>query len=78
MLDMQQAEALVAQLQKADERATSRSTRRCRWSWRARAARRERAFAGLPGDEAWFEDVASIGPGRRRPERDRALAEDAT
>jgi hypothetical protein len=66
MLDVQQAEALVAQLRRADERATQPIDPALPLAM-ARARREgEQAFAGLPrpdwqGDESWFRDVTHSG-----------------
>jgi hypothetical protein len=59
MLDMQQAEALVAQLQQAESRA-GRPVDPALPLELARARREtEAAFAGLPGDAAWIAGVSS-------------------
>jgi hypothetical protein len=67
MLDMQQAEALVTQLRRADERTTQpvdpaplyRQTLPLEM---ARARREvEQAFAGVQGNELWWRDVTSSG-----------------
>ena len=61
MLDMQQAEALVAQLRKADARATQPVDPALPLEM-ARARREvEQAFAGVQGDALWWRDVTSSG-----------------
>jgi hypothetical protein len=61
MLDMQQAEALVAQLRTAEERATQPIDPAFPLEM-ARARREvEQAFAGLQGDELWWRDVTRSG-----------------
>ena len=66
MLDMQQAEALVAQLRKAEDRAMQPVDPALPLEL-ARARRPagqgsvEQAFAGLRGDESWWRDVTSSG-----------------
>ena len=61
MLDMEQAEALVAQLRRADERATQPIDPALPLAM-ARARREgELAFAGLEGDEVWLRDVTHSG-----------------
>ena len=61
MLDMQQAEAMVAQLRKADERATQPVDPALPLEM-ARARREvEQAFAGLEGSELWLREAARSG-----------------
>jgi Zn-finger nucleic acid-binding protein len=61
MLDMQQAEALVAQLRTAADR-TAQPVDPALPLEMARARREvEQAFAGLQGDEAWWRDVTESG-----------------
>jgi hypothetical protein len=61
MLDMQQAEALVSQLQKAEDR-TGRGVDPSLPLELARARREvDLAFAGLQTGETWFNDVRSFG-----------------
>ena len=61
MLDMQQAETLVAQLREADDRATQPIDTALPLEL-ARARREvEQAFAGQRGDDAWWRDVTECG-----------------
>jgi hypothetical protein len=61
MLDMQQAEALVAQLRSAADRTTGPIDAAFPLEM-ARARREvEQAFAGLHGDDAWWRDVTRTG-----------------
>ncbi len=61
MLDMKQAEALVAQLQKAENRAGQPVDPALPIEL-ARARRdAETAFAGMARDEAWFREVSASG-----------------
>lgn len=61
MLDMQQAEALIAQLRRADERATQPIDPAFPLAM-ARARREgEQAFAGLDGDAMWWRDATNSG-----------------
>jgi hypothetical protein len=61
MLDMKQAEALVSQLQKAEDRVGQPVDPALPIEL-ARARREaEAAFSGIARDEAWFQDVSSAG-----------------
>jgi DNA-directed RNA polymerase subunit RPC12/RpoP len=61
MLDMKQAEKLVAQLQKAADRASQPVDPALPLEL-ARARREaEAAFVGLPRDDAWYQDVTATG-----------------
>jgi hypothetical protein len=61
MLDMQQADALVVQLHKAEARATQPIDPALPLEM-ARAQREvEQAFMGVQGDEQWWRDVTSSG-----------------
>ena len=60
MLDMKQAEALVAQLQRADRSTAAVDPTLPLQLERARREVEE-AFRGLPSDAAWSEDVLSLG-----------------
>ena len=59
MLDMQQAEKLVAQLQKAEARTDDPVDPALPLELLKARRETERAFAGLPEDATWREDVAS-------------------
>jgi len=59
MLDMKQAETLVAQLQKADDRAHRPIDPALPIELLRARRETERAFAGIPDRELWFKDVTS-------------------
>jgi hypothetical protein len=59
MLDMKQAEALVAQLQKAEHRASQGVDPALPLGLLRARRETEQAFAGVPDQEIWFKDVAS-------------------
>ena len=59
MLDMKQAEALVAQLQKAEDRSNQPVDPTLPIELLRVRRETERAFAGLPKDDLWFQDVIS-------------------
>jgi Zn-finger nucleic acid-binding protein len=59
MLDMKQAEALVGQLQKAEDRAHRPVDPALPLELERVRRETERSFAGLRGDDLWFRDVAS-------------------
>lgn len=60
MLDLAQAERLVAQLQKAEDRASQPVDPGLPLAMLQARRETERAFAGLPGDEQWLTDVRSF------------------
>jgi ssDNA-binding Zn-finger/Zn-ribbon topoisomerase 1 len=57
MLDIHQAEKLVSQLQKAEDRANQPIDPTLPLQLRRVRRETERAFAGLPHDDVWIEDV---------------------
>ena len=59
MLDMKQAEALVAQLQKAEDRSSQPIDPTLPIELERVRRETERTFAGLRGDDLWFKDVSS-------------------
>jgi len=59
MLDMKQAEKLVAQLQKAELRANQPVDPSLPIELLRARRETERAFAGIHDDDLWFKDVAS-------------------
>jgi len=59
MLDMKQAEKLVAQLQKAEARASQPVDPTLPIELLRARRETERAFAGIHDDDLWFKDVAS-------------------
>jgi hypothetical protein len=59
MLDMKQAEKLVAQLQKAEDRASQPVDPALPIELLRARRESERAFEGIPDRELWFKDVAS-------------------
>jgi len=59
MLDMKQAEKLVAQLQKAEVRANKPVDPSLPIELLRARRETERAFAGIHDDDLWFKDVAS-------------------
>jgi len=59
MLDMKQAEKLVAQLQKAEARASQTVDPTLPIELLRARRETERAFAGIHDDDLWFKDVAS-------------------
>jgi len=59
MLDMKQAEKLVAQLQKAEDRAHQPIDPALPIELLRARRETERAFAGIPDREIWFKDVTS-------------------
>jgi hypothetical protein len=59
MLDMKQAEKLVAQLQQAENRANQPIDPALPIELMRARRETERAFAGIPDQELWFKDVAS-------------------
>src|SRR5262245_38384756 len=59
MLDMKQAEKLVAQLQKAEDRATQPIDPALPIELLRARRETERAFEGIPDREVWFKDVVS-------------------
>ena len=59
MLDMKQAEKLVAQLQKAADRVHQPIDPALSLELLRARRETERAFAGIPDREAWFKDVVS-------------------
>ena len=59
MLDMKQAEKLVAQLQKAEDRANQPVDPSLPIELMRARRETERAFAGIHDDDLWFKDVAS-------------------
>jgi Zn-finger nucleic acid-binding protein len=59
MLDMKQAEKLVAQLQKAEDRVHQPVDPALPLELLRARRETERAFAGIPDREAWFKDVVS-------------------
>jgi Zn-finger nucleic acid-binding protein len=61
MLDIQQAEKLVAQLQKAEDRAHQPIDPTLPIDLLRARRETERAFAGTHDDDLWFKDVASTG-----------------
>ena len=67
MLDMNQAERLVAQLRAADSAPTRPSIRRCRSRWRERATKPKRPSRGCPATIRGHRTTGHAGPGRRRP-----------
>ena len=61
MLDMRQAGALVAQLQKAEDRTLQGVDPSLPLELERARRETERVFAGLEGDDAWFRTAASDG-----------------
>jgi hypothetical protein len=59
MLDMQQAERLVAQLQKAEDRANQPVDPTLPIEVLRVRRETERAFIGIPDEQVWFKDVVS-------------------
>lgn len=59
MLDIKQAEKLVAQLQKAEDRSNQPIDPALPMELLRARRETERAFAGIHEDELWFKDVAS-------------------
>jgi hypothetical protein len=57
MLDMKQAEKLVAQLQKAEDRAHQPIDPALPIELLRARRETDRAFAGIPDRELWFKDV---------------------
>jgi hypothetical protein len=61
MLDLQQAEKLVAQLQKAEDRAHQPIDPALPIALARVRLQTERAFDGMKTDDLWFSDASSIG-----------------